>query len=138
MDAKDSVVAITLTTLSSVNMVLHSLGSYFLIHLFKKAKKKTPQHLYIICHSISIIVQNLMAVVMIVAETYGTADLRNVHEYLGILFGAVMYCYYAFIFYITADRLAGIILHIRYPRYWNVLRAKHLPWYVQVCSLCNC
>lgn len=51
-----------------------------------------------------------------------------------------MYCYYAFIFYMTGDRLVGVVLHIRYPLYWGIKRAKQLVifTFVACCLICIC
>lgn len=107
---------------------MHALGCTLLINIYKKARKKSVQQFYLICHSFIIAIKNVLALILVILELLpnNEPDLAACREYLSIIFGVVTYCYYAFMFFLTADRLVGIVLNFKYPIFWDIHKAKHL------------
>lgn len=118
-----------LIILSIVNITMHSLGCSLLITIYRKARKKTVQQLYLICHSVIIAVKNVLALLLVILELLPPntkQDLSGFIEYLEIIFGIITYCYYSLMFFLTSDRLVGTILNYRYPLCWSIRKAKYL------------
>ena len=109
-----------------MNFIIHTLGCTLLINIYRKERKKTVQQLYLICHSLVIAVKNVLALLLVILEFLPNTTLSGFKEYLAIIFGTVTYCYYSFMFFLTSDRLAGIILNFRYPVCWSIRKAKYL------------
>ena len=100
-------VAITIVVMSSINIVIHALGCCLLRQIYRSRRRKTCQQIYLIGHSFLAMCKNFVSVILVICDRYCQHKRALIVEYFGILFGSIMYSCYAFIFYITFDRLAG-------------------------------
>ena len=124
----DELTASVLITFSFINILMHTIGCLLLINNCKQRRKTRVQTLYLIWISTTTIVKNILAIMLVILELPGLDHQWAVEfrEYLGILFGSVVFVYYWFMFTLTSDRLAATILNFKYRRYWNLKRAKYL------------
>ena len=121
-----------------LNILMHGVGIWLLVCTFIRGQKST-QTMYIINLAISEIIKNifLLIVDLLLVGIYST-DNRNLvigFWYVNAFFATgVIYNYTLSMFYITADRLFHIILHVKYPVYWSVGKTKRLL----ICSWVFC
>ena len=113
--------------LNIVNVILHCIGSYLLIHLYKHGTK-TVQQTYLINLSLT----EILACLMILGEDvmeFTPVDviiIGKMSKYFHIIVLVTCCCYYWSIVLITSDRLAATILHIKYPLYCDKNKAKYI------------
>ena len=120
--------------ISSINIILHSLGAY-LLHSLYKSGSRTVQTVFLINLSIFEVILSVMMIgedsidfvndqALYKTDISTGADLQKVDEimYITIYSSFILYCWNIFV--ITGDRLAGTVLHLRYPQYCTVGRAK--------------
>ena len=125
---KDFAIRLALNVLNLFNILLHCLGSYLLICLYKR-NTKTVQQTYIINLSLTEILACLVMLLedgpgLIQFDTRVSMTLKDVNMYLYIVIYVVFCVYYWDMILITTDRLAATILHFKYPLYWDKGKAK--------------
>ena len=124
------------------NLLLHSSGSYLLLCLHR-ARKATIQQTYNVNISVTLIVKHCLLInfpIFRLLDIYGIGThVRIVLTYIQVnYFTGIGFIYYASIFYITFDRLFGIITGIRYRTYWNSKRTKRLVFGTWMIGICLC
>ena len=125
------VLTCALLVLSSINVVLHALGTSLLVSLYRTCQYK-EQQVYLIHLSISECLINLLEVLRISIDLLKlTGEARSITEevryYTLILsFTGISIVYYCDMMYLTLDKLMDIVLNIKYSLYWNVRRARLL------------
>ena len=121
--------------LSILNVLLHTLGLYLLLTIYKNGKNETPQQLFLIHLTVCEILINFFGILRgvddIISESTNCGEidslLVNVNEYVMILsFTGVSVVYYITMIYLTVDRLADILLNIKYHLYWDTRRTNVL------------
>jgi len=122
---------ITFLVLCSVNISVHTIGSYILISLYRNGHNSI-QRLFITNLSITEAILNLLGVLSIMTNfiSHGSiatskpsdaADYVNMANYTGIGMQ-----YLLMMIYITIDRLLEVYLNIKYPLYCKEKHAKRL------------
>ena len=132
MNDKDSeLLSSILVTIDGINIVVHALGLYLLLCIYK-GRHKTPQHLFLINLSISTIIKNIFYAYQDVSEIVEIEKTMNktfedVMIYAHYTFGAACYDYYIFsLIFLTCDRLMITLFHVRYSNKWNLRKTKIL------------
>lgn len=118
---------VTSLCLNAINVILHVLGAYLLICLYRRCRYK-PQRLYIINLAVSECLSNLFELLRTSLEFIPQSfTVREVRMYLHIIvYTGLSIVYFLIMIYITADRLIHVYLNLKYPTIWNVARTKHL------------
>ena len=125
------VLIITLFTLNIINTFLHSIGTYLLLRVSKYGIE-TSQIVYLVNLSISEALMNALEALRRIPdliEITGTSKeiILEIQKYLLIImFTGISFVYYLNMIYLTFDRLMEILLHIRYPVFWNETKARWL------------
>ena len=127
-----------------VNVILHSVGSYLLISLYKSGEHNN-QHLYLINLSFSEAFGNLIGIFItpigdfISLSDKNTNIIDEVQYYIWIIVDTLVeVLYFTSMIYITIDRLLDILLNIRYPIYWNEKKTKYLLFGTWVAGVLLC
>lgn len=114
--------------LKTFNVGLHSLGIY-LLHCLCKTDKVNVQMLYILNLSVSELIINLVSVIRYIVRVIGFNSplYKTVLLYSYIFdYTVLKSCLYMWMLYITLDRVAGVVMNITYPVWWDRSKAKHL------------
>lgn len=113
------------------NNILHSIGGYLLIHIYRN-QRKTPQKLILINLAISELLRNfvhLLHEIIDIARKYEQHEsfFVEAHHYVQFVrkSGCMLQVYCAMLI-LTGDRLCGIYLNVRYPRICTIRRT----WFV--------
>ena len=127
---------IFLMLLYSFIAIIHSLGSYILLSIYKNGTQSVNQ-LYIISLSISELLISILHFLNRLIACHAEKGTHNVDVNFYILSCETGICiiYYLNMFYITIDKLMEILLNIRYPIYWNEEKAKTLlmvTWFLGI------
>ena len=117
------VLEIILRTINSINIIIHSLGTYLLIYLYMYGKD-TPQQLFLISLSVSEILKNLLRIFTRPVLSLHISE--RFHTHVFNVLAVVKLIYYASMFYITIDRLLGVLLNLRYRVYCDSTKCKYL------------
>lgn len=128
-----SPVTITIFALQVLNVLIHAFGLYLLLCVFHDGNSNV-QLIYILNLCVSELLINLIGVVILsVSFCFAHSShetiivLQNVYQFLiVVLETGILLVYYMCMFIITLDRLMEILLNIRYPIFWNEIRAKRL------------
>lgn len=128
--------AAVLLPLGVFNVLLHTLGCYLLVRLYKKGTR-TVQHVYLINLSLCAILKSSTSVITITIAI-STMNKHDDHfdwpelsikvvTYLGYINETgVYYMHFASMLYITADRLLSVVFNVRYHAYWTKEKAWKL------------
>jgi hypothetical protein len=117
--------------LININLILHSIGIYALINVYKNGVQ-TVEQLYIINLSLVELATQLLDFIrhlpnFLTFSDNASSTVQEVQYYLKIvLFTGVCPVYYLSMNYITINKLIEVILNIRYSVYWNEGKAKIL------------
>lgn len=136
------IINIILLVINISNVIIHSIGAYILVSLYKTSRQKT-QRLFLIHLSITECLVNLFEVIRII-PTFFALDSRGsgsgIHafrEYALIAsFACVSLVYYCVMLWITLDRLVLIASGVNYNSYWNERKSRVLmlaTWLVGIC-----
>ena len=126
-----------LVAIDGINIVVHALGLYLLLCIYK-GRHKTPQHLFLINLSISTIIKNTFYAYQDVSEIASleismSKTSQDVQTYVHYTFEAASYDYYILsLIYLTCDRLMITLFHVRYLTLWNLRKTKILL----LCTAC--
>ena len=131
-DSATKLLSFILLIIDVVNIMIHVLGLYLLLCLYK-GRQKISQHLFLINLSISSLIKNTLYayfditnIVMFHTSTKHKF-LENLYDYVYLTFGSVAHDYYLLsLFYLTCDRLMVTIFHVRYSSLWSLLKTKVL------------
>ena len=117
--------------LNITNVILHSVGAYALISVYSTCRHK-PQRMYIInlaiCEGIINAIEIVRSVADFASELYEWKEICTLvrHYALIISFTGISFVYYLGMMYLTVDRLAKIVLSLKYPQYWDEHKTKYL------------
>ena len=118
-----------LMVLNLLNVALHTIGTCALISLYTVSQEKS-QRMLLINHSICECTRHLLEIVIGIPDLISLPPdhiMRSVNSYIEIAFiSGVCVVYYLAMVYVTLDRLAKIVLHVRYKQYWNINKTKKL------------
>ena len=107
---------------ASTDVLLHGLGTYLLVCLYRKGKQDS-QHLYILSLGVCECLYN----VLFLFEWALKNVVQDIETYLLILRNScLLYVYYMTMIYITADKLFDIRLNITYHLYWDEDKTRKL------------
>ena len=114
----------------TLNVIVHSIGSYALITLYRTSRQKT-QRIYLInlsiCEGLYNVLEAARAIHKLITYTnHVNPFVHKIMQYVNIISytGMTIGCYFAMT-YITVDRLLHTILNLKYPLYWNETKAKY-------------
>ena len=142
-----STIAIILFSITTANIMIHSIGCYLLVTIHKNGRP-TVQSLSIINLSASELLASIIVSTHGMLRFLPVADdslitVNEVSYYFSlVLISGVCFNFYMAMYYIAADRFLGIWLNITYPVYCDVSKAKKIiiaTWLVSVIfsiSLC--
>ena len=125
---------ITLVALSVLNLILHSIGTFLLIKIYRNYKE-TIEMLHLINLSVTELLGSIIILLDEGAELiYSTIDippnviilLKEVDSYLYIVIYVIFCVYYMGMIYIIFDKLMVVLLNLRYPVYWNGTKSRYL------------
>ena len=133
-----------LLVLNTLNVVLHTIGTYALLSLYNDSKDR-PQRLLLINHSFCDSIRHCLDIVLITVELISLSP-NHVVSYVvfyvkTVIVTGVCVVYYLAMVYITLNKLSKIILTSSYDHYWKEQRAKKLvlmTWAfgLLVCAVC--
>ena len=116
-----------------INFLLHLLGFYLLVKLYRK-NKHTVQRLCLINLSLRDALKNFLFIPYICMEMEGMKE-TTIQKYMDICFLTIIPClYYSLIILITIDRFLAVCLHVKYRAYVTPGRAKYCLMLIWVCS----
>ena len=119
------VLEIVLIALSICNIVVHGIGC----HLLWCVLKNTDQSCYIIyvLHlSICQVLMNMLVLLMTGLKV-ARSSYVSINTFIDLVYlSGPWLVYFLLMCSITFDRLLEILLHLKYPNYWNELKAKSL------------
>ena len=129
--------------LSFVNVVLHSIGIYFMACIYRNGQRTSPQQLYLMNLGCTEVVINffvfVIRVLFVVYLYHHSHRISAIIYYLtNIIFSVLIYLYISAIFYLTADRLFCVLLNIRYPILWTHKKARNLIIITWIVNLLIC
>ena len=145
-----SIVDIVLFLFNIFNVVIHSTGCFLLVATYKlnktNAKRKRSPQTYLINLSISEGLMNVVEVMRLilkyipVSNEVSTYCVEIRHYLLIINFTGVWSIIYLSMVGITVDRFLNILLHVRYPVYWNISKSKRLTTFTWISGIiiCSC
>lgn len=118
-----------LLLISVINMLLHSLGCALLVRVAGSNRQRI-QRIYLINLSISVITTNAIELIKAISafgwcERNDTIRLLRYYSWT-ISYTGGSFVYYAVMYFITCDRLAQMILSLRYTTFWNKKKAIQL------------
>ena len=106
-----------------INIVIHSIGCHLLRYLVKNVEQ-TPQIIYVFQLSVC---QILLNILVSLATILKMASLETAHVYVDLVYlSGPWLVYFLLMCAITFDKLLEIILHLRYPRFWNDVKATRM------------
>ena len=123
----------TYIVLSSLNVILHTVG-ILLLGTRYKGGHKTSQIVFLINMSFAEALVNTFKLVLILLYTFVIQDIKDPPHFILILYESltimmytgVDYLYLLSLFYITSDRLACVLLGMRHQTVWNHHQSKML------------
>ena len=122
----------TYIVLTSLNIVLHIVGIILLVISYKRGRK-TSQLILLINMSAAEVLVNTLKLTVILLDTLNGQDLINLDNLMTlyesiiiIMYTGADYLYLLSLFYITADRLACVLLNIKYQVVWSHKRSRYL------------
>ena len=127
--------------LNMLNVVLHTIGTHALVSIYGRSRHK-PQRLYIINLSVCEGLINLLEGIRNVPEFFSISShvkptVDAARYYVSIItFTGISFVYYLDMIILTLDRLATIILGLKYSQYWDEMKAKCLlivTWVIGIC-----
>ena len=133
----------SLLFLNVLNVLLHAIGVYLLISLYRTCKYRTQQ-LYLIHLSISEALINFLEICRTVPELikftgHSKVIVEEIRYYILVVsFTGISIVYYFDMIYLTFDKLMDIVLNIKYPVYWNESKTKYLLIMTWVIGLFSC
>lgn len=123
------------TSFCGVNVLLHTLGTYLLVCVFRRKRHRTVHNLLVI----NLAIVEGICNAMVIFTTYVFKEGSRTFVYFDTVYGTPLDEMYSLtMIYITADRLLVTLLDIRYNVYCTVARTKLLllwSWII-VISLC--
>jgi len=134
------VIQIIFLSLEIGNSILHGVGVCFLLCLYKR-ENKDSQNLFLLNLSCSELLWNIMAIIRSILATlhkvgYKQGAIMKMHWCFHIALGTgVCYIHILAMFYLTVDRLLHILLHLRYPVFWNMRKSMTLVLVTWVLNL---
>ena len=145
------IVDIVLFLFNIFNIVIHSAGCFLLVSIYKQTKpnnkrKRSPQQIYLINLSISEGLMNVVEAMRVILQYIPVSNevsayFEEIRHYLLIInFTGVWSVIYLSMVGITADRLLNILLHLRYPIYFNISKSKRLATFTWIIGIiiCSC
>ena len=120
-----------LLVISLVNILLHTTGIYLLSCLYERNVRKVQQIYFINLSFVECII-NVLELVKLIRDIVPFSESNEkTYDMVVTYISIFQYTCFAIIFYfimvyITMDRLMEIVLHIKYPIYWNENKAKRL------------
>lgn len=123
------VIRVFLLSIEAGNCLLHVIGLYLLFHVYRGEPKDT-QKLCLINLAFSELMWNSVLVVRDMIKIfhllgYSQNALNTAFWCLSMFLATgVTYINISAMFYLTADRLMQILLHLRYAEYWNVGKTR--------------
>ena len=124
----------TLSTLDTINIILHLTGCYLLNNIYHNGNR-TVQQLYLINLSIIEATKNVGYLiwnvsVIIYLSKYSISSMRiasDVKYYLiPVIITGVYLSYFLAMTYLTVDRLLHVLLHMKYSMFWTINKARKL------------
>ena len=125
-----------------MNVLLHGLGSFLLVFLYRRDRSKTPQKVFIINLAVSELVFNICGVcrdaTMLIYYYHGFTPIQqwtDDHQETSNRLVKLLFCINDFhgtgltymttfsMFFLTCDRLMHVLLNMNYSLYWNVRRS---------------
>ena len=125
------VLDITIFVLIIFNLVIHSIGCYALVNVYKYRRRNVEQLFIISLSFVELAIHILQfAIYLPYFVTFSDGVSSSVDEfqyYLKIvLFTGVFPAYYLSMNYITTNKLLDVLLNIRYSLYWDKRKTKRL------------
>ena len=125
------VLVVVLLLLNIANVFLHTLGTYLLRCVYRNGTEN-PQIVYLlnlsVCEALMNLLEGLRRIPDLIILTGRTKIvITDIQTYvLIVMFTGISFVYYLDMIYLTFDKFMDILLHLRYPVYWNVSKAKWL------------
>lgn len=121
------IIVIVLLVLNILNAVLHSVGTYLLVCLYRNGNDST-QMIYLInlglCEALMNFLEAFRSISALISQEY---TMERIREYiLIVMFTGISFVFYLNMSYITLDKLFDLLLNIRFSLYWSTKRAKRL------------
>lgn len=124
--------AIIALLLKFANILIHTLGLY-LLQCADKSGRQNVQTVYIKNLSRTDLLINIFSFIRNLLKILPLHNLHESNSYKEIVtysyifdYAALKLCLYMWMFYITIDRLLGVLLNFSYPVYWDSFKAKIL------------
>ena len=132
---KDLVILSTQIFFSLLNIIIHASGCY----LLNCAKKTSLQKIYLLNLAATLLVKHAVLIASPILIMLGRINTLGFQYFSVNYTTGVGFLYYTSIYYITIDRLFGILASLKYAVYWNRTKAMlqiKLTWMVGIlCSL---
>ena len=133
---------IVLISVAVLNLTCHSMGSFFLISVYKKGRKTVQQILLINLSVTELVISLINLIIEVYVNTTQEIRARSLTKgartsplQFAQVARKVLFCsYYTAMIYITADRFFGVLLNIKYPIYWDTKKTKILL-YINSCTI---
>lgn len=128
---------VILIVLNFANIILHTIGAYLLLRIFKNGSE-TSHLMYLINLALYEALMNFLEVFRRLSEFISSGFvISEIQKYVLIVsFTGVSIVYYLNMLYITLDKLLDIALSLRYPAFWNEYKTiwlLRLLWFLSMC-----
>ena len=112
--------------LSICNVAVHSIGCHLLRYIAKNVEQ-SPQTIYVLHLSGCEILFNITASLTTILKMVPWSYAATIHTYIDLVYlSGPWLVYFVLMCSITLDRLLQILLHLKYPKFWNETKAKKL------------
>ena len=133
---------VTLITLTVLNLLFHSIGSFLLVTQYRNGKK-TVQQMFIINLSLTELSASIVMLLeevpeLIPLDVSVSRVIETISEYIYVIIYVIFCLYYISMVYITMDRFLGILLNFKYPLYWNRTKTRYLLTTTWLVSIITC
>jgi len=137
---------IALVVMSGLNVMLHSVGTYLCITVYRDNNSiqitnlinlsltQALASLVVLLDEASELIYDMMGI----TEGSTAMWLRKLDVYLYIVIYVLFCIYYIVMLVITLDKFFEVYLNIRYPIFWDVNKSKRLTYLIWLVSVCVC
>ena len=130
-----------LIAIDFINVIIHGVGFYLLISLYRRNTTKSTQALYLLnlafteqIWNVSLVLKDTIQLLRLLRDD--DDYLSDVYMYNNIFIYALGYDTVLAMLYFTGDRLAHIVLHAKYEQYWNMRKTRILIAATWFCNMC--
>lgn len=112
------------------NLIIHGIGTWLLYCTYRLGPR-SPQSLFLMNLALNVFIKNIFLLVLdFLIICYYSSEMTHTEYafwYINVFFvSGIMYNYVLSMFYITADRLLHITLHMKYRIYFTIRKTKAL------------